>query len=310
LNLVQETGKLWREGHPRQRAPALRFSYQGANMKIASLTLSAMVLALSTASITMAQSTTAQIMTEQIMTAQSGIGAVAGGFATGGDVANLPYSATVKTTTVQRLADGTTITRVSTTKEARDSAGRSMHQSSNERPDGEPAIVNTSVMDPTNRTMTHWFNLSKQATVVHLPELKAVTPTSLSSRTADGAGGSIGSGAGQPLSVSTPPAQTKVRKRQREQLGGKTIAGVYAEGNRTTTTIPEGAEGNDRPMTIVSETWRSPELKITLLSVNDDPRSGKRTTEVTDLDRAEPDPSVFQVPEGYTVKDQSPSQSQ
>jgi hypothetical protein len=278
-------------------------------MKIASLTLSAMVLALSTASITMAQSTTAQIMTEQVITAQSGIGAVAGGFAMGGDVANLPYSATVKTTTVQRLADSTTITRVSTTKEARDSAGRSMHQTSNERPDGEPAIVNTSVMDPTNRTMTHWFSLSKQATVIHLPELKAVTPTSLPSRTAEGAGGSFGSGAGQPLSVSAP-AQATIRKRQREQLGGKTIAGVYAEGTRVTTTIPEGAEGNDRPMTIVSETWRSPELKITLLSVNDDPRSGKRTTEVTDLDRAEPDPSVFQVPEGYTVKDQSPSQSQ
>jgi hypothetical protein len=273
-------------------------------MKIASLALSAMVLALSTASITMAQSTTAQIIT-----AESGIGAVAGGFATGGDVANLPYSATVKTNTVQRLADGTTITRVSTTKEARDSAGRSMHQTSNERPDGEPAIVNTSVMDPTNRTMTHWFSLSKQATVIHLPELKAVTPTSLPSRTAEGAGGSFGSGAGQPLSVSAP-AQATMRKRQREQLGGKTIAGVYAEGTRFTTTIPEGAEGNDRPMTIVSETWRSPELKITLLSVNDDPRSGKRTTEVTDLDRAEPDPSIFQVPEGYTVKDQSPSQSQ
>jgi len=271
-------------------------------MKIASLAFSALVLALSTPSTTMAQSNT--------VTAQIGIGGVAGGFATDRAVANLPYSATLKTTVVQKLADGTTITRTSTTKEARDSEGRSMHQSSNERPDGEPAIVNTSVTDPTNRTMTHWFNLSKQATVIHLPELKVATPPSLPSQRTEGAGGSIGSGVGQPLSVSTPRAQESVRKRQREPLGGKTIAGVYAEGTRITTTIPEGAEGNDRPMTIVNETWRSPELKITLVSVNDDPRSGKRTTEVTDLDRAEPDPGVFQVPEGYTVKDQSSSQSQ
>ena len=266
-------------------------------MKIASLAFSALVLALSTPSTTTAQSNT--------VTAQIGIGAVAGGFAGAGGVTNLPYSATVKTTSVQKLADGTTITRVSTTKEARDSAGRSMHQTSNERSGGEPPIVNTSVTDPTNRTMMHWFNISKQATVIHMPEPKLILPPSLPSQTTEGAGG-----AGQSLSASAPPAPESMRKRQREQLGGKTIAGVYAEGTRTTTTIPEGAEGNDRPMTIVNETWRSPELKITVLSVNDDPRSGKRTTEVTDLDRAEPDPGVFQVPEGYTVKDQSSNPSQ
>ena len=37
-------------------------------------------------------------------------------------------------------------------------------------------------------------------------------------------------------------------------------------------------------------------LNITLLTVNEDLRTGMRTTEVTDLDRAEPNPSVFQVP--------------
>jgi hypothetical protein len=52
-------------------------------------------------------------------------------------------------------------------------------------------------------------------------------------------------------------------KVEREQLGGKTIAGVYAEGIRIARTIPEGAEGNDRPMIRVNETWRSTELKIT-----------------------------------------------
>ena len=43
-------------------------------------------------------------------------------------VTNRPYSATLKTTFVQKLADGTTITKVRTTKEARDSEARSMHQ--------------------------------------------------------------------------------------------------------------------------------------------------------------------------------------
>ena len=118
-------------------------------------------------------------------------------------------------------------------------------------------------------------------------------------------GGGVGSGEA-PLPVATTlRMRASEEKVEREQLGGKTIAGVYAEGIRITRTIPEGAEGNDRPMIRVDETWRSPELKITLLSINSDPRTGTRTTEVTELDRAEPDPAVFQVPEGYTVKDQT-----
>jgi hypothetical protein len=50
-------------------------------------------------------------------------------------------------------------------------------------------------------------------------------------------------------------------------------------------------------------------MNILLLSAREDPRTGTRTTEVTDLDRGEPDASVFQVPEGYTVKEPNPGQA-
>jgi hypothetical protein len=43
-------------------------------------------------------------------------------------VTNRPNSAMVKATAVQKLADGTTITKVTTTKEAGDSEGRTMRQ--------------------------------------------------------------------------------------------------------------------------------------------------------------------------------------
>jgi hypothetical protein len=215
-------------------------------------------------------------------------------------VTNLPYSATVKTTFVQKLADGTTITNVTTTKEARDSEGRSMHQSSFARPNGEPARVNTSVSDPVNQTQTHWNDSSKTVTVTHFSQAQSTPPP-----TPAVPGGGVGSGRGPLAEAPTLQVRTSEEKVEREQLGGKTIAGVYAEGIRITRTIPEGAEGNDRPMIRVDEIWHSPELKVTLLSVNSDPRTGTRTTEVTELDRAEPDPGVFQVPEGYTVKDQT-----
>jgi hypothetical protein len=265
-------------------------------MRTVCRTLSALMLVLS-----------ASIPMTQLALAQIGSGVA---FGSSRGIVNKPYTATVKTTVVQKLADGTTITRVTTTKEARDSEGRTMHQNSHYVPNDEPAVVDTSVFDPGSRTMTHWMSQSKQATVFHMPEPKSVAGN-LSTQTTVLAGGSSSNGPADAQSQSAPAVHVaRIRDRQREQLGGKTIAGVYAEGTRTTMTIPEGAEGNDRPITTVNETWRSRDLNITLLSVNEDPRTGTHTTEVTDLDRAEPDPSVFQVPEGYTIKDQNPVQPQ
>jgi hypothetical protein len=175
-----------------------------------------------------------------------------------------------------------------------------MHQMSSDRPNGEPAMLHTSVFNPVDLTMTHWNTLSKTATVMHYPG-----PQSRPSSRPAGVGGGVGSGAGPVPEAPTLQMRASQEKVEREQLGGKTIAGVYAEGIRITRTIPEGAEGNDRPIVRMNETWRSSELRITLYSVNSDPRTGTRATEVTDLDRGEPDPAVFQAPEGYEVKDQT-----
>jgi hypothetical protein len=264
------------------------------------------MLALSTAWIPMAQ-----LAVAQIGSGGGTIGVSAGSVGNPlGGIANEPYSATVKTTIVQKLVDGTTITRVSTTKQARDSEGRTMHQTSIYVPNGEPAVINTSVLDPGSHTMTNWMSQSKLATVSRMSEPKSLAALLPAQTTAPAGGPSPNAAVDGQSQSATAARVARIRNSHKEQLGGRTIAGVHAEGTRITMTIPEGAEGNDRPISTVNETWRSPELNIILLSVNEDPRTGTRTTEVTDLDRAEPDPSVFQVPEGYTVKDQNPGQPQ
>jgi hypothetical protein len=136
---------------------------------------------------------TASIPMTQLAVAQIGSGGGIVGFSAGfledpsSGIANKPYSATVKTTVVQKLADGTTITRVTTTKEARDSAGRTMRQTSLYVPNGAPAIVNTVVVDPGSHTMTQWMSQSKQATVFHIPEPKSLA-ANLSTTTSAGRG--------------------------------------------------------------------------------------------------------------------------
>jgi hypothetical protein len=86
-------------------------------------------------------------------------------------------------------------------------------------------------------------------------------------------------------------------------LEHKTIDGVAVEGRKTTTIIPAGQVGNEQPITIVSEEWRSPELNLLVLTRHSDPRTGESTYRLQNIVRAEPDRSLFMVPSDYTVRE-------
>jgi len=79
------------------------------------------------------------------------------------------------------------------------------------------------------------------------------------------------------------------------------MEGVQVTGVRTTQTIPVGKIGNDRPITIVTEVWTSPELKTIVLSKRNDPRMGEKTFKLTNIQRGEPDPSLFTVPSDFKI---------
>lgn len=84
-----------------------------------------------------------------------------------------------------------------------------------------------------------------------------------------------------------------------EELGTRDFDGISATGTRRKTTIPAGAVGNERPIEIVYERWYSKELGMTVYSKNSDPRFGEQTYRLTNINRSEPDPSLFTVPAGY-----------
>ena len=86
-------------------------------------------------------------------------------------------------------------------------------------------------------------------------------------------------------------------------LERKVLDGVAVEGRKTTTVIPAGQIGNEQPITIVSEQWRSPELNVLVMTRHSDPRTGESTYRLHNIVRAEPDRSLFMVPADYTVKD-------
>ncbi|HYT68691.1 MAG TPA: sigma factor [Vicinamibacterales bacterium] len=86
-------------------------------------------------------------------------------------------------------------------------------------------------------------------------------------------------------------------------LEHKTLEGVAVEGRKTTTIIPAGQVGNEQPLTITSEEWRSPELNVLVMTRHSDPRMGDSSYRLQNIIRAEPDRSLFIVPADYTVKD-------
>ena len=81
-----------------------------------------------------------------------------------------------------------------------------------------------------------------------------------------------------------------------EELGTRDFEGVSAQGTRRTTTIPADAIGNERPIEIVYERWHSKDLGLVVYSKNSDPRFGDQIYKLTNIVRAEPDPSLFAIP--------------
>lgn len=110
--------------------------------------------------------------------------------------------------------------------------------------------------------------------------------------------------------VVTPPAPAMPSmgnskwETRTEQLGVQNFEGVDAEGTRTVTTIPADAIGNERPIEIVYERWYSKELQVIVYSKHSDPRFGEQTYRLTNINRSEPDPSLFQVPTSYRMLNQ------
>jgi hypothetical protein len=87
-----------------------------------------------------------------------------------------------------------------------------------------------------------------------------------------------------------------------ENLPDRLIEGLLASGIRRTTTIARGAIGNDRPIRIVSEEWRSRELQAIVMTDHSDPRTGHSTYRLFTIRRREQDPVLFQVPADYTIQ--------
>lgn len=109
------------------------------------------------------------------------------------------------------------------------------------------------------------------------------------------------------VDVITPAPPQADRPVSTESLGSQVIERVDVEGQKITWTLPVGMTSNDRPSVSVTESWFSPELRITVLAKHSDPdpRMGEFVEQLRNIERSEPDPALFRVPPDYQVVDEN-----
>jgi hypothetical protein len=231
-----------------------------------------------------------------------------------------PYTAEFKITSVQTLANGTTLTRESTETDEQDSQGRHLHALTELTPQmGQAPGAFVNANDPVDGTQSSWDSRTKTARVIKLPpkdqrdgcwvndsgtfrmswhnggrSMNSEGPISLPA----GSSWVISTGPGLP---SVSPPSNKPPKPEMLDLGMTTIEGLQAHGQRFTTTIQPGEIGNDAIIVSTSESWVSTEFGLVVRQESDDPRTGKRTRELVEFSQSDPDPATFLPPEGYEV---------
>ena len=222
---------------------------------------------------------------------------------TGPSVRSAPFSAEATTTVQQTLRDGTRIDRTSSARYYRDSAGRVRVE--------QPIIGVESLNAAAEKHVRITIDTTPGDGGVYILDPLTRTAGQASRGIASlavGGGNTFALPLGGPqfLIFSRPgSARDHLVRRgavdvKEESLGGRRIAGVDTIGRRGTVTIPIGQVGNDRPIEIVDERWESPELEIVIYSHSSDSRSGVIEYRLANIQRTEPDPSLFVIPEDYT----------
>ena len=237
-------------------------------------------------------------------------------------VKNAPYSARAVTEVIQTLADGNRIVNKSTAALYRDSEGRTRREqklrtigpfaTADDPPQtifiNDPVAQISYVLDARSKTARKMPSFRFEVTVGGQGQGEGgKTYSSSSERTPAPSGQAEGSG--NVYVVTSPPAGSGVRMEyyggrgaKQTSLGKQTMEGVEVEGTRTSFTIPAGEIGNDLPIEIINERWYSAALQTIVMSRQSDPRFGETVYRLTNIDRGEPDKSLFEIPGDYTVK--------
>lgn len=200
-------------------------------------------------------------------------------------VPNAPFSATIYVARSVVQSDGSQAYFKNARDIHRDSRGRIYTEARNLVPAGStdaPQIISVLLYDPQTRTNAVLYpqNHTFVTGVVNRPP--ETTP---------------------PAFIEASPTGNALPQNEytrQEDLGIREMEGVPVHGIRQTQTIPAAGNGTGKDILVVDELWYSADLRINMVMKHNDPRTGGVILTVTHVTRSEPDPALFEIPEGYT----------
>lgn len=197
-------------------------------------------------------------------------------------IPNVPFSALVMVERSVVQPDGSLMNMKTVRQIGRDSRGRIYNEARTLVPaasNTEPQIERIHLYDPQTRVSTMLDPQDKTFWTTTVNRPPATMP---------------------PGSLSATPAGNTLQPNEytsKEDLGVKDFNGASAHGVREVQKVP--VEGNGTTTAVTDEYWYSDDLRINLLIKHEDPRKGSVKLTVVKIQRAEPDPSMFEIPQDY-----------
>ena len=192
-------------------------------------------------------------------------------------LAGAPFHATVVTDWTRLLADGTRVTLKNHRTIARDSTGRVFQERRYFAPDGDTRqtmLTELDYYDPVRKEVSVCEPVRKLCTVhawdAQADVVRTCTP------------------------MTTPQVTVTC-----EGLGTGQVDNVETVGSREIRTILGGPMGPTTPEPTIREFWFAPRLGVNLTVKRFEPRGGAQNFYVRELSLSEPDPQLFQLPQGY-----------
>ena len=195
-------------------------------------------------------------------------------------IPNAPFSGVVNVERSFVQPDGSVVNYKTIRNISRDSRGRVHNESRTFVPASSaetPRVVRIHLYDPQTRISTLLNPKERTFSARTLNHPPATVPPSVRY--------------GSPTDNGLP--QNEFTKE--EDLGVHQVEGLPLHGVRESQTIP----AENKEIVISDEYWYSEDLRINMMIKHSDPRTGTITMRVTRVTRAEPDPALFEIPEGY-----------
>ncbi|MGH9897684.1 MAG: hypothetical protein ACRD4L_02380 [Pyrinomonadaceae bacterium] len=191
-------------------------------------------------------------------------------------VSIVPVIAEYEITEERALADGNTLDKKETGRLFRDRQGRQR------REDGPLVTISDTVSG-----ITYLFDLNTKEKIARRIDLKKF--------------GQTRGPAGQQRFNASKEIYSSVNG---GSLGTQLIDGIEVTGTEYVSVIPADSKfGNREAIRTIFQMWTSEELQLTLLMTEKGPLNGEKSVRYKNIRRVDPDPKLFEVPEGYRIVD-------